>query len=176
MLDSALSFGLACYFAVTLSVSGLAKIEQREYFAAILRWHRLLPAWSVGGVSRLFPWMEIGIAGALITGGFPVITTAVLFGLYLCFLIVHVLLLMSRRTVECGCHGYADEQVVDGVSTITTLITTAFAGLRFWLVLGTPPVLWPWHLAASILLGGGVLWLGWRTWQRTQMCRQCRVE
>ncbi len=175
MLDSALSFGLACYFAVTLSVSGLAKIEQPEYFAAILRWHRLLPAWSVGGVSRLIPWVEIAIAGALTTGILPRITTAVLFGLYSSFLMIHVFLLMSRHTVECGCHGNADEQVVDGASTITALITTVLAGLSLWLALRTPSVPWPCHLAASVLLGSGLLWLGWRTWQRAQMRRQCRI-
>ncbi len=63
-----LQFVLLLYFAAVLDVSGLAKIEDPQQFAAIMRRHRLLPAWSIGMVARVFPWAEVLLASMLLTG------------------------------------------------------------------------------------------------------------
>ncbi len=63
-----LTLALDCYLAAVLGIAGFAKLDAPAPFAATLRQQHLLPSWSVGTIGRLFPWLEITLAGALLSG------------------------------------------------------------------------------------------------------------
>ncbi len=116
---------LTFYFAAVLGVSGLGKLEQPKEFGFVLRQYRLFPSWSIGGVSHLFPWAEMMIAAALITGIARMLVAFVVLALFVSFFIMRALL-MKRAGSECGCYGAAYKEQIDGASLSTA---TLFVGL-----------------------------------------------
>lgn len=147
------------YFAALLGVSGLAKLDAPEHFEATLRLHRLWPAQAIRPLSRIFPWVEVLIAIALIFGFAPALTamlTTLLFGI---FLGVETILVVSRRATECACYGVAYRQKVDGASLVVSVILVTLAALHSWglEVFGSVEPLWRWPGIVLMTVAG--LWL-----------------
>ena len=159
-------FGIELYFAIMLGVSGIAKIAEPYDFAATLRRHRILPAWSVTPFSRVFPWLEVAIAGAVLTGAAAVATAALVLALFSAFLIVEVILVVTRRATDCGCYGVAYRQKVDGASILVSTILILLASVHLWLTTWVAPISQPWRILALIVLGGAGCWLLWRVKQK----------
>ncbi len=134
-------------------------------FAAILRRQRLLPAWSVGTISCLFPWFEIALTGALLSGitAIRVATFTVL--IFAGFLIV-LILLATRQGGDCGCYGATSTHHVEAASVATASLLLFLAALHLWLVIVAPTIAWQWRLTAVVLCVVAGSLLGWRTWQR----------
>lgn len=154
--------GLELYFAAILGVSGIAKLVQPGYFTATLHRHRILPTWSIIGVSRTVPWLEIAVAVSLIVGMIPVATAIMVLILFASFLTIEVILIMTKRATECGCYGVAYPQKVDGASVATSAILVSAAVLHFWLSTWVEPVGIFWRLTAIIFVGGTGCWLSWK--------------
>lgn len=147
------------YFAAMLGVSGLAKLDAPEHFEATLRVHRLWPAQAIRPVSRIFPWLEVVVAIALIIGFAPAFTamlTLLLFGI---FLSVETILVVTRRATECACYGVAYRQKVDGASLIVSVILVTLAAFYSWglAAFGSPEPLWRWPGSVLMMVAG--LWL-----------------
>lgn len=159
-------FILTLYFAGMLGVAGIAKMEQPALFAAILRRQRLLPAWGIGAVSRLFPWCEIVVAIALLAGIAPRFVAVLLFALFAALTVVQAYLLAARRAAPCGCYGAWSTRNIAGASATTSALLTGFAGLYLGLVFHGAALAAPWRVLASALYVGFEGWIGWRTWQR----------
>jgi len=140
------------YFAALLGVSGIAKLEHPEQFAATLRRHRLLPPWSVGGISRFFPWAEIAVASALIMGFAPVLTSSMVLIFFVAFLIVDSMLLATKRADECGCYGMAYTQKVDPASVTTSGLLLSIAAVHLWLTFQVTRADWEWRALLGIPL------------------------
>lgn len=166
------AFALELYFAAMFGVSGLAKMEQPDRFAATLNRHRILPHWSVHVTSRLIPLAEVVLAIVLVTGLAPTAATVATLVLFAMFGAVETVLVVTKRATECGCYGVAYPQQVDGVSIATSVVLVLLAIVDFWLTTHTAPIPWPWRPIGTILFLAGGMWLGWRilarhsSWQR----------
>lgn len=166
-----LRFALTLYFAAMLGVAGLAKAEQPALFAAILRQQRLLPAWGVGAVSRLFPWCEIVLAVALVAGITPRFIAAFLFTLFAALTVVQTYLLVAQRAATCGCYGAWSTRNVAGASATATALLTGLAGLHLGLVFHVAAIAATWRVLAGATFVGFEGWIGWRTCQRHRQPR-----
>lgn len=154
------------YLAAMLGVSGLAKLDRPDAFAATLRRHRILPGWSIPAVSRLVPWLEVVVALLLLTGVCEGAVTAVASLLFLSFLLMEAILVATKRATECGCFGLAYPQKVDKASLVVSLILLGLAAFACWAALTQPPVN-PIGRSLLLLLGGGAgFWLAWRLWRK----------
>jgi uncharacterized membrane protein YphA (DoxX/SURF4 family) len=171
-----LRFILSLYFAAMLGVAGLAKMEQPDLFAAILRRQRLLPAWGIGAVTRLFPWCEIVLASALVAGIAPRFVAVLLFALFAALTVMQAYLLSARRAAPCMCYGAWSTRNMAGASATTTTLLACFAGLHLGLVFHGAALAAPWRVLASALFVGFEGWIGWRTWQRHQQPRRARYS
>lgn len=171
---NALRLVLGFYFAAVLGVSGLAKLEWREYFAATLRRHQLLPAWSIGSVSRNFPFLEVLVAVMLVAGVAPIFTATVVVVLFSGFLVIEMLLLRIKRTDDCGCYGGAHPQRVEGPSLVAGAILVFLAVLHLWVVAQGTRADRRWRLGGGVLYFGIGGWLVWRMWGRRQRRRVTR--
>ena len=141
-----LAFALELYFAVTLWVSGLAKIDSPKYFLIALAQQRILPKRSRTFVTRTLPWMEILLALLVVAGIFKQMTAILLLSLFIIFLGLKIFLLTTGRTKDCGCYGSAKPQEVDGASITVSFIIVLLAAVHLWLVINTISVVWIWRL------------------------------
>ena len=146
-----LAFALELYFAATLWVSGLAKIDNPKYFLMVLAQQRILPKRSHTFTTRTLPWMEIIFALLLVTGIFKQITAILLLLLFIVFLGLKIFLLATGRTKDCGCYGSAKPQEVNGASITVSFIIVLFAVVHLWLVTNTISVVWIWRLTIGSL-------------------------
>lgn len=114
--------GMEFYFAALLGTAGLAKLASLHQFAATLRQQRILPHWSIAWVSRLVPWIEVGLACLLISGGAPRLAAVLTLLVFAGFLLFKVLLLRANPGVDCGCGHDARPTPVDGASITVSAI------------------------------------------------------
>lgn len=171
-----LTLTLDCYFAAMLGVAGLAKLDDPAPFAATLQRQRLLPAWSVGPISRLLPLLEIAIAGALLSGIAAIVVAALTLLVFAGFLVVQMLLLATEHGGDCGCYGAASPHHVERASVSTAALLACLAGVHLWLVDRATAVGWPCRLVAGICFAGMMGWLGWHIRQRrVASCRSQQI-
>ncbi len=163
---------LELYFAAILGVSGLAKIENPAYFASTLRRHGILPQWSITGVSRVFPWLELMIAFSLISGAANILAAVLAIALFVSFAATEMILVVTKRATECGCYGVAYPQKVDWASVVVSSLLIIAAGVHFWIVLHTPPVRWEWRFSALLLFAAFIGWLTLRMCARRRAWSQ----
>lgn len=147
------------YFAAMLGVSGLAKIDAPEHFEATLRIHRLWPAQAIRPVSRIFPWVEVVVAIALVVGFAPTLTASLTLLLFGIFLGVETTLVVTRRATECACYGVAYRQKVDGASLVVSAILVTLAAFYGWSLatFGSVGLIWRWPGIGLMTVAG--LWL-----------------
>ncbi|HEU5376231.1 MAG TPA: MauE/DoxX family redox-associated membrane protein [Ktedonobacteraceae bacterium] len=157
------------YFGVMLGVSALAKIENPAFFAATLRTQRVLPRWSIEGVSNLFPWCELLIAFLLIISpgqGAALLLSALVLLLFGIFLGIEIALILRKQTTSCGCYGAAYQRKVDTPSLISSALLVMLAGCQLWLTTWVGQLNWMWGLVGAVLFCGMSGWLAWRMAQR----------
>ena len=154
------------YLAAMLGVSGLAKLDRPDAFAATLRRHRILPGWSIPAVSRFVPWLEVALALLLLMGVWEGAVTAVASLLFLSFLLIETILVATKRATECGCFGVAYPQKVDQASLVVSLILLGLAAFVCWAAITQPPI-HPIGRGLLLFVGGGAgYWLVWRLWRK----------
>jgi hypothetical protein len=166
-----LTFALECYFAAVLGIAGLAKLDDPMPFAATLRRMSLLPAWSIGTISRRLPWCEILLAAALVIGVAPALVAALVVLFCAGFLAAQALLMLTKRDGACGCYGAASAYRVEGASVATAVLLLFLAACHLWLVITAAAIAWHWRLPAGVLYAVAGSRLGWRTWRRRQSAR-----
>ena len=152
---SFLAFALELYFAATLGVSGLAKVDNPQYFAQTITQQQLAPSWSIPLITRILPWIECVLAALLLTNIEPIITSILLASLFLFFLIVKIVLLATGRTKDCGCFGSTKPQNIDGINITVSFLLTFLAFTHLWLIIQFPSVNWQWRFACGILFAVG---------------------
>lgn len=165
----ALHYGLDLYFAAILGISGLAKAADPSSFAITLRRQRILPIRSIATASNVFPWVEVVVAVALLLGVVPVLTAALTLALFVGFLIVDVILLITKRVTDCGCYGSARKQTVGSASVMTASVLVALAALHVWTGIHEGTVGWLWRLPALIIFWAVGCWLGHRVMIRRRI-------
>ncbi len=160
-MPAVLSFALDLYFATVLGVSGLAKIDDPVHFALTLRQQRLLPEWSITGISYSLPWAEFLLAAALVLGVAPLLTGTLVLALFGVFLAVEVIVLSTGRTTSCGCFGRTHNRPVDAASVIVSVVLVLFAVFHLWAVYvsASSAIQWTWRIPAILLFSAGVAWL-----------------
>lgn len=161
-----LLLGLELYFAAILGVSGLAKLDNPEQFAAILRRHHILPTWSIARFSKLFPWLEVILAIWLVMGIKPLLSAGLIFILFAGFLIVETVLVVTKRASECGCYGIVYRQKVDGASIATAVILCLLALMHWFAIAKTAPVSLVWRLPVIVIFSGMSGWLALKVIKR----------
>lgn len=157
-----LLWGLELYFAAMLGVSGLSKIAYPEYFAVTLRRHHILPERMISPLSTIIPWSQIATSVLLVIGIIPTITALLTLGLFASFLIVEMILVITKRTGECGCYGLAFSATVDGASLTASGLLTAMAAFHLWATAQVKPVGVEWRIIGLALLGSMGCWLLWK--------------
>lgn len=167
--------GIELYLAAMLGVSGLAKVEQPGHFAATLRRHRILPAWSIPAVSRVLPWLELAVACSLVAGVVLRPAAVLVLVLFASFLVVEVVLVVTKRATDCGCYGVAYPQKVDRASIMVSAVFVTLAAFHLWAVTGVAPVSADWRLPGIAIFGAAVCWALWRMASRRRLgrCMSC---
>ncbi len=153
---------LNLYFAAVLSVSGLAKLDQLDAFESLLQRYRLLPAWVIAGTARIFPWVEIALAVAVVTEMARLATATLVAVLFTVFLVIKIVLLRMHDGADCGCFGAAQQQSVDGVSIATATLLALFAWFDAWSTAHIPALSWRERLPIILLFGCIGSWVAWR--------------
>lgn len=166
---------LNVYFASVLGVTVLGKLEQPSTFAAVLRRNNILPSWGIDPVCRYFPWLELAVAGWLITGIAPVLASCTVNALFAGFLIVKVKMLLTRNTADCGCFGVAYAERVDKASIGTSVMFACLALAQLFLATQVSPVGLAWRIAVVTAFICGEGWLGYHTWQRYRENSRCQI-
>lgn len=149
-----LTVTLELYFAATLGVAGLSKVDTSSSFAMTLRQQRILPSWSIGFVSRILPWGEILLAVLLLVGIKETITVIAVTLLFAVFLGIKVFLFITKSEADCGCTAHSQPQKVDGVSVAVSVLLLFFAILLLWFVTRETSVNWIWRLPVALLFIG----------------------
>lgn len=167
---------LDLYLATMLGISGLAKLDDLDYFASTLHHHRILPKWSIYAASRLVPWVEVIVALLLIIGELSIATSIVVLALFVIFLITETILVITKRATNCGCYGVAYPQKVDGASIVVSLVLVALAGFHLWLVMSVAPVDIAWRLPIILTCMGAGGWLVRRMMARHHLYKQRLAE
>ncbi len=165
---------LSMYFAANLGIAAIAKIEQPNTFATVLRRNDVLPEWGVRGVCRYFPWLEITMAVLLVTGTVPVMTAVLTVCLFATFLIVKGRMLVTHRVSDCGCFGAASTQPLNKAGLATSSLFLMLTLVYLWLVLKVGIVPWQWRTGASVVFAtieGGLGWLAWKRYKWNSRCR-----
>lgn len=162
-------FALDLYLAAVLGISGLTKIKEPAEFAATLYRHHILPSWSIPGISRVCPWVEVALAAALVVGLAPLLTAALVVILIGTFCMIETIPLVNGSATNCGCYGTGHARKVDGSSVLTSAALIGIAALHLWAVHDGEQVAWPWRLPAIALCGGAGLWLLWRVMRRRRV-------
>ncbi|MDQ2827631.1 MAG: hypothetical protein M3Y74_01060 [Chloroflexota bacterium] len=173
-----LQFALDLYFAAVLGISGLTKAVRPHRFATILARQRILPTWSIPSTSRVFPWVEIVLAGALIAGLFPVIIATLVLALFIVFLCVEVILLKAGRSTECGCYGAMYSQKVSTASAATSTLLVCLAALHLWSAVASFPKTWGETIGLWRLVALGVFCVTgtWLLYRRKLLHDKVRME
>lgn len=173
-----LLLGIDLYLAAVLGVSGLAKVEHPQAFAATLRRHRVLPAESIPAVSRAIPWLEIGLATALVGGAFPIATTALAFALFVSFLLIEIVLVVTRRATDCGCYGVAYPQKVDRASLGVSGILIVLAAVGLWAASRIGPLGLEWRVPGIMGFAAAGFWAVWKMVRRRRAgtCAACQAK
>lgn len=162
-------FVLDLYLAAVLGISGLTKVKEPAEFATTLYRHRILPSWSIPGISRVLPWIEVALASALVIGLATLLTAALVLILVGAFFIIETILLVNGSATKCGCYGTGHAGKVDGASVLTSAALVGIAALHLWAVHDGGRVAWAWRLAAIALCGGAGFWLLWRAMHRRRV-------
>ncbi|MGH2460162.1 MAG: MauE/DoxX family redox-associated membrane protein, partial [Chloroflexota bacterium] len=166
------AFALQLYFAATLGVSGLAKLDQQAGFANNLGRYRLFPGWSIRPLALGVPLVEIALAGFLLSGLAAMSAGLVTIVLLSIFLAVRIVLLATKRVTDCGCHGGLLAERLDGASIITSFILVTLACVQvyaIWRGGDAIPVVW----RAPFIVGYGTAaaWLLYRMSGRSRASR-----
>lgn len=162
---------LALYLAATLGVSGLAKAAQPAYFSTTLRQQGLLPAWSISVIGWSVPWLELVLAGALISGVAALPISVLTLALFVGFGVVKLLLYRRQVTVDCGCYGPDQARQVDASSLAVVGVQIGLATLHLGFVAWLPIVVNGWRLGGLLLFAGLVSVVLWRAkpWHQRQL-------
>lgn len=148
---SFLAFAFELYFALIFSVSSLGKLDDPAHFSVVLRQQRILPSWSIQVVSEFLPWVEIAVAILLISGMAPLASAVAAAMLFVIFLTVKIILLVTKDSVDCGCYGDSQLDRVDTASLVVSTLFVLFAGIHLWLIRQTVSVDWQWRVFAVVL-------------------------
>lgn len=124
------------YLAAVLGVSGLAKLDSIAHFAATLDRYRLLPSWSIAPLAWITPIAEVAVAASLVLGTAAVATGLSAVVLFCGFLVLRIVLLTTKRVVDCGCHGRFYHEVVDGASIVVSIVLLLLAAFNLSAVWG----------------------------------------
>jgi peroxiredoxin len=156
---SLVAYALAVYFALSLGVAGMAKVQDPLDFLKTLKKQRLLPEWSIAPVGRGLPWLEIIIACLLVLGWFQVVVAIVLVGLFAIFLSVKTVLFVTKSDADCGCAGGGrQDKPVDATNVVAATISLLAAVTYTWLSAHVAPLDQSWRILTSVLfmlaLGG----------------------
>jgi glutaredoxin len=151
-----LTYLLSLYFAGSLGVAGLSKVEEPEAFIAVLRRQKLLPPWSVALVGYGLPWAEMVLALALVTGIVRLVTAQVVLLLFVGFLGAKTYLFLTKSDVGCGCYNAKDGHI-ERPDLIASSILAGAAAMHLWLVTQVSAIDLVWRIALSVLAGGLVL-------------------
>ena len=165
-------FLLDVYFAATLGIAGIAKIDSPEWFMSALRYQHRFPEWSISKVGRIFPWIEILLAVTLLLtiNFYKLMITTIIFVIFIFFLILNIKSALNRASVaNCGCFGRALRQRNLYSSSATSFIQVVLAASLISLALWTSPLGWRYYFISGMLFIGVYIWLLWRTWERHQL-------
>jgi Methylamine utilisation protein MauE len=160
-----LQFTLEIYFAATLGIAGVAKLDNISSFVRTLRQQYSFPQRSADILGNVFPWLELFLALSLLIPAFLYRCIAVFstFALFCVFLICHLFIIRNGHSRSgCGCYGEVTPKQNDVQSLVTLVIQLASVLLLAFITLLAPSFSWQYYLAGFILLVGFYSWLIWK--------------
>ncbi|QBD76588.1 hypothetical protein EPA93_11470 [Ktedonosporobacter rubrisoli] len=131
-------------------------------FTGTLYKQGILPLWSIKWVSKIFPWIEIGLSLLLTAGFLEKLVSFLVVSLFVIFLSIKLTLFFKKAHVSCGCNSQSTSEVVDGVSIFVAIIYIALSTFHMILAVLNTPISIFWHLVESgcIILLWSLLLIG----------------
>lgn len=166
-----LQFTLEIYFAATLGIAGVAKLDNISSFVRTLRQQYSFPQRSADILGNIFPWLELFLAFSLLIPAFLYRCIAVFstLALFFVFLICHLFIIRNGRSrSSCGCYGEVTPKQNDVQSLITLTIQLAFVLLLAFITLFTPSFSWQYYLTGFSMFVVFYSWLIWKIWKKRQ--------
>ena len=107
MIDPVVSVSVRCLLALLFATAAWHKLAHRNRFAETLRAFQLGRGWLAGPLAVALPFMELGVAGALLlpVHGAAASTACALLSVYTAAIAIN--LARGRRQIDCGCFGPA---------------------------------------------------------------------
>lgn len=106
------------FLGSVLLMAGLTKLANTGLFASDLQQYRLIPAQAAVVIARVLPWLEIVLAGTLLSGVGPRISGAGAFLLLAAFIGAALTALWRKLPIECSCFGLLFRMPI-GFKTVT---------------------------------------------------------
>lgn len=134
-----LSFLIAGYFAFTLMIAGLAKVDSPYSLTGTLRAIRLLPDAFVKPLTRIIAWGEITLALWLVSGVLDVPAAAINLTLFIGFFVFKIVVARRKLLTDCGCFGETYRRNIDSASITVSVVQVLLAVLNVWFVTWAEP-------------------------------------
>jgi hypothetical protein len=151
----------SAYFAATLGVAGLAKINEPEHFRLTLRMIGPLPTSAIYLASVAIPCFEVGLAMFVLSGVHPVVAASINLGVFAIFLIIKTVMFHRRASIGCGCFGSLLRHKIDVAHLVASLVVVGLAILHLWLVMSTKSISFPirfWVFSTLCAFALAILW------------------
>jgi hypothetical protein len=95
---------ISVFLALIFLAAAWHKFQGLPEFSGVLRNYQILPEWSVGGVARLLPIVELTLALCLLAGFMLSLMTYLAFVMLMVFTVAIALNILRGRTyIDCGC-------------------------------------------------------------------------
>jgi len=138
--------------ALLFASAALAKLRDRERFAAILGAYQVLPSGLVRPAAVLLPFIELAAALGLFVTQVRLVALAAAAGLLFIYASAIALnLARGRRDIDCGCEGFGRRRPIAGWMLVRNGFLIAIA-----LVAAAPPVPRVLQLVDVLTIAGGL--------------------
>lgn len=113
MLDPVIGLLIVGNVALLLASAGIHKLHNMRRFEEIFAAYRLLPGVARLRLSRLIPFLEIGLAAGILIDGLRPYATVMIMGLVLIYAVaIGINIRRGFRDLACGCGGPNDRRPI----------------------------------------------------------------
>lgn len=116
-----------CCLGLFLLPSALGKLRNRRNFLEGLLNYQILPKRVARVFGFVLPWIELGLALALLLGIALPITGVITILLLISFIIAITINLHRGREIKCNCYGFASTSTISGGTIVRNFLLLIFA-------------------------------------------------
>ena len=130
LVDPVLGLLAVAALALLFGSAGVAKVRDLARFHAVLAAYNVMPTALVGIAAVVLPFIELGVAVALLIEAVRPIAAGAAAGLLLIYSAgVALNLARGRRDIDCGCEGYGQRRPIAGWMLVRNALLIGLAAL-----------------------------------------------